>query len=155
MTKSRIARIAAICAVALVTAVSVGCASEPQAAAGVARTAPISVSCDEFLANHTISKDIQLLAGESVTVALCSNPTTGFQWGEAQIADSNIVTQTDRKFVDPSQAGGQPLLGAAGQDVWTFKAVKKGSTTISVSYGRPWEGGEKGEWTFNLTITVK
>jgi len=24
-----------------------------------------------------------------------------------------------------------------------------------MEYGRPWEGGEKGVWTFNLTVTVK
>lgn len=156
MIKSQIAKIAAISAMALVTLVSVGCANEPQVAANDLRVAPTSVSCDEFSANHSISKEIQVSVGSSVTVALCSNPTTGFQWGQAQIADPTVAAETEHKFVEPGQSvDGQPLMGAPGQDVWTFKALKKGSTTISIDYSRPWEGGEKAEWTFNLSITVK
>ncbi|MFC1983316.1 protease inhibitor I42 family protein, partial [Chloroflexota bacterium] len=48
-----------------------------------------------------------------------------------------------------------PPPGTPGQEVWTFKALKKGTTTVFMEYSRPWEGGEKGEWTFNLTVTVK
>jgi inhibitor of cysteine peptidase len=156
MNKPQIAKTVAISAIALVTLVSVGCANEPQAAANDLPVAPISVSCDEFSANHNISKEIQVSVGSSVTVALCSNPTTGFQWGQAQIADQTVVVETDHKFVEPGQAAnGEPLMGAPGQDVWTFKALKKGSSTVSMEYSRPWEGGEKAEWTFNLTITVK
>lgn len=156
MIKSKLAKIAAICSVVLVTVVSTGCANDPQASANDLRLVPISVSCDEFSANHNISKEVQLTAGSSVTVALCSNPTTGFQWGQAQVADPTVVVETDHQFVEPGQsANGDPLIGAPGQDVWTFKAFKNGSTTISVDYSRPWEGGEKAEWTFNLTITVK
>jgi inhibitor of cysteine peptidase len=156
MNKPQIAKTVAISAIALVTLVSVGCANEPQAAANDLPVAPISVSCDEFSTNHNISKEIQVSAGSSVTVALCSNPTTGFQWSQAQITDQTVVMETDHKFVEPGQAtNGEPIMGASGQDVWTFEALKKGSTTISTDYSRPWEGGEKGEWTFNLTITVK
>jgi len=156
MIKSKLAKIAVICAVALVTVIPTGCANGPQASANDLRLDPISVSCDEFSANHNMSKEVQLIAGSSVTVALCSNPTTGFQWGQAQVADPTILAETDHEFVEPGQsAGGQPLMGASGQDVWTFKALKKGNTTISIDYSRPWEGGEKAEWTFNLTIIVK
>ena len=154
--KSKIAIIAAICAVVLVTVVSIGCTNDPQASANDLRVAPISVSCDEFSASRNISKEVQLTVGSSVTVALCSNPTTGFQWGQAQIADPTVAAETDHKFVEPGKSvDGQPLMGAPGQDVWTFKALKKRSTTISIDYSRPWEGGEKAEWTFNLSITVK
>jgi inhibitor of cysteine peptidase len=156
MNRPKIAKIAAISAIALVTLVSVGCANEPKVAANDLPVASISVSCDEFSADQGISKEIQVSAGSSVTVTLCSNPTTGFQWGQAQIADPTVAAEADHKFVEPNQSvDGQLLMGAPGQDVWTFKALKKGSTTISMDYSRPWEGGEKAEWTFNLTITVK
>ena len=35
------------------------------------------------------------------------------------------------------------------------EALKKGTTSLSLEYGRPWEGGEKGVWTFELIVTVK
>jgi inhibitor of cysteine peptidase len=99
-----------------------------------------------------ISKNAQVSAGSSFTVTLCSNQTTGFQWSEsAQISDQTVIRQTGHKFEPPK--GG--LVGAAGQEVWTFEALKKGTSTISMEYSRPWEGGEKGTWKFNLTIVVK
>ncbi len=36
-----------------------------------------------------------------------------------------------------------------------FKALKKGSSTIYLEYSRPWEGGEKGEWTCTVNVVVK
>ena len=115
--------------------------------------ASVEVSCDDFMQQKHISKEVAAAVGDSFTVTLCSNPTTGFQWSEsAQISDPTVVQQMDHKFVSPEAEG---LVGAPGKEVWTFKALKKGTSTISVEYGRPWEGGEKGEWTFNLTVVVK
>jgi len=142
------AAIVAICAIALTAFGVVGCSSNPHGAS-------LTVSCDEFSATPNMTKGIEVPVGSPITVTLCSNPTTGFQWGDAQIVDPTVVSQTNRNFAEPGQSGGQPVMGAPGQDVWTFKALKKGSTTISMSYDRPWEAGEKGVWTFKLTVTVK
>jgi inhibitor of cysteine peptidase len=84
---------------------------------------------------------------------LCSNPTTGFLWSEtAQITDQAVLQQTAHEMVS---AEDQDVVGAAGSEVWTFKALKKGESTVSMEYSRPWEGGEKGEWTFSLTVVAK
>jgi inhibitor of cysteine peptidase len=113
----------------------------------------LEVSCDDFGSQPHMSKQINVNSGDSFKVTLCSNPTTGFQWSEsAQISDSTVVQQTNHKSVPPESEG---LVGAPGKEVWTFKALKKGTSTVSLEYGRPWEGGEKGEWTFNLTVVVK
>jgi inhibitor of cysteine peptidase len=115
--------------------------------------ASVAVSCDDFGTQRHISKEVTVAVGNSFTVSLCSNATTGFQWSEsAQIGDPTVVQQTDHKFVSPETEG---PIGAPGNEVWTFKALKKGTSTIYLEYGRPWEGGEKGEWTFNLTVVVK
>jgi len=63
------------------------------------------------------------------------------------------VLQQTGSEMQPAQAQG--MVGAPGAQVWTFKALKKGATTVSLDYSRPWEGGEKGVWTFELTVTVK
>jgi hypothetical protein len=39
--------------------------------------------------------------------------------------------------------------------VLTIAADAAGTAVISASYDRPWDGGEKGAWTLELTITVK
>jgi len=119
------------------------------------KQASVEVSCDDFTKSQNISKEVQVPVGDSFTVTLCSNPTTGFQWSEsAQISDGTVLKQTDHKFISP-QSEPPPPPGTPGQEVWTFQALKKGETTVSMEYSRPWEGGEKGEWTFVLTVVVK
>jgi len=113
----------------------------------------IEVSCDDFMQQKHISKEVSAAVGDSFTVTLCSNATTGFKWSEsAQISDQTVLQQTGHEFVSPDAKG---VVGAPGKEVWTFKALKKGTSTASLEYSRPWEGGEKGEWTFNLTVVVK
>ena len=83
----------------------------------------------------------------------CSSPTTGFWWSElAEISNQTVSKQTDHRY-EPAEE--KNIVGGAGQEVWTFETLKEGITTVSMEYSRPWEGGEKGEWTFNLTVVVK
>jgi len=116
-----------------------------------AKQASVEVSCDDFSQEH-ISKQVEVAAGGTVTVTLCSNPTTGFEWESARISDQTVIQEVSQCVVSPEAEG---LVGAPGQEAWTFKALKKGTSTVSMAYSRPWEGGEKGVWTFNLTVTVK
>ena len=140
------AKLILICAVGVLSLFLFACAP-------AARQASVEVSCDDFSQQNHITKQVEVGAGGTLTVTLCSNQTTGFMWSEtAQISDQSVLQQTDHKFEPPE---GEGLMGAAGQEVWTFTALKKGTSTVSVEYSRPWEGGEKGEWTFNLTVTVK
>jgi hypothetical protein len=45
--------------------------------------------------------------------------------------------------------------GAAGRQVWVLQATGPGTATVSTTYGRPWEGGEKDAWTFTANVTVQ
>jgi len=114
----------------------------------------VEVSCDEFYEQNHISQEVDVAVGDSFTVTLCSNPSTGFEWESAQISDQTVLQQTDHQFVGP-ESEPPPPPGTPGEEIWTFQVLKKGETTVSMEYSRPWEGGEKGEWTFNLTVVVK
>ena len=111
-----------------------------------------TVSCDEFTEDAHITREIEITYPGSLIVSLCSNPTTGFQWEEVKIGDEAVIYQYEHNFVSPEATG---VVGAARKDVWTFKSLKAGITTISFDYSRPWEGGEKSEWTLKLTVVVK
>jgi inhibitor of cysteine peptidase len=114
-----------------------------------------TISCDDFSKQNHMAQEMQVSAGETFTVALCSNPSTGFSWVEAaQISDTNVVQQTKHDY-QSAESNPPPPPGAPGQDMWTFKALSKGTCTIHFEYSRPWEGGEKGAWTYDLTVTVK
>jgi inhibitor of cysteine peptidase len=114
----------------------------------------VEVPCDEFYESRHISRDADIPVGAALQVILCSNPSTGFQWEEARISDPAVLEELSHEFVSP-ESKPPPPPGTPGQDVWTFKALKAGESTISVDYSRPWEGGEKGEWTFVLNVVVQ
>jgi inhibitor of cysteine peptidase len=127
------------------------------ACSSVAEQAEVSVDIDDFMEQKHISKEVEVAVDGSLTVTLGSNPTTGFKWSEsAEISDQTVLQQTDHEFIAPEGEGDEPpATGTSGREVWTFKALKKGTTEVSMEYSRPWEGGEKAEWTFVLTVIVK
>jgi predicted secreted protein len=71
--------------------------------------------------------------------------TTGFHWtAQANIADTSVLAQTAHQYIEPRVNGSEkPVSGMAGIEEWTFRANQKGTTTVRLSYDRPWEGGEK------------
>ena len=115
----------------------------------------VEVSCDEFHDNHHINTMLEVQIGETFEVKLCSNPTTGFQWSEkAQISNAAILKQEDHKFIGAENEP-PPPPGTPGQEIWTFKVLKQGSSDIYLEYSRPWEGGKKEERTCTVNVVVK
>jgi len=113
----------------------------------------VEVTIDEFCDIKHVTKDIEILAGGVLAVKLGSNPTTGFKWTRLTISgDPGILQAMENKYLLPQE---KDLVGAAGTEVWVFRVRQKGTATINMEYSRPWEGGEKGEWTFNLTLNAK
>ena len=115
----------------------------------------ISISIDTFQNQPHIDAVMNAVVGEELTVTLGSNPTTGFRWSEfAEISDETIVQQTSHKYVGKEYEV-PPPPGTSGEEVWTFKALKKGTTTISVEYSRPWIEEDIGHWTVTITANIK
>jgi len=112
----------------------------------------ISISCQEFMDQNDIKREAEVAVGDLLKLTLCSNPTTGFRWEQVGIGDRTVVEEVGHQFQMPSS---RALVGLAGNELWTLKALKKGTTSVSLDYGRPWEGGERGEWTLELTVVVK
>lgn len=91
------------------------------------------------------------VVGGELIVTLGSNPTTGYQWSEdAEISDETIVKQGNHEFVGP---GIDKPPGTPGEDVWTFKALKKGTVIILLKYSRSWN--DAGLWAVSITATIR
>ncbi|HUW08213.1 MAG TPA: protease inhibitor I42 family protein [Anaerolineae bacterium] len=114
----------------------------------------VEVSCGDFYKTQNIERELQVAAGKSVKVALCSNPSTGYGWGEAAISDPGVLAKVGHAY-DAREGRKPPAPGTPGLEVWTLKALQPGQSTLSVEYGQPWEGGTKAEWTFVLTVVVR
>jgi len=110
------------------------------------------VTCDEFANDPHVTKEVEITFPGSLVVSLCANPTTGFEWEEVKIENESVIYQTERNYVSPDAAG---VVGASGKDIWSFNSGSSGTTTLIFEYSRPWEGGEKDEWTVGLTVVVK
>lgn len=123
------------------------------AAGDKAEQTDIGVVKQVFVDESQDGQIVEVVAGNLVTVTLGSNPTTGFRWELAEPIDERMLALIESKYVpgDESQQD-KPVAGAGGNEEWTFETLAAGDVTISMAYSRPWEGGEKGVETFNLTL---
>ncbi len=89
---------------------------------------------------------IRAKINEPFTIALSSNPTTGYKWYADY--DYYLLSLEDERFEkEPSSA-----LGAGGRSVFIFKPLKPGKTTVSFVNRRPWENIVADTRTFHIEI---
>lgn len=81
---------------------------------------------------------IEAKKGGEFSVILGANPTTGFQWQEEfNVEYLELVEKTYNPVSPPP--GEEPLVGAGGNQIFNFLALKPGETEITFSYLREWE----------------
>ena len=97
------------------------------------------------------AKPISVSPGESFTIVLESNPTTGFSWQLDSPLDESVVKFSESRYVWPES----DLDGAPGKEVWTFTALNHGKATISMKYSRSWEKNKPPAKTVVFTVVVK
>jgi len=88
-----------------------------------------------FLISCTQENVIQAKVGESFTITLESNATTGFSWQLAEGLDETRLKLESSKYIPAAT----DRVGSGGEEKWIFRALKKGSAKISLKYVRPWE----------------
>jgi inhibitor of cysteine peptidase len=94
------------------------------------------------------SQAIVVDARDQFTIVLESNPTTGYKWDPSY--DSNLlkVVKSDYK-----QSEAKPgMVGVGGKEYFTFEAIKKGESKITMTYKRSWEQGSADQKVFNVAI---
>ncbi len=98
-------------------------------------------------------KKVVLTAGESLRVELESNPSTGYSWHVKMISE-NVLENTAGQY-ESDCASDSMVMGCGGKEVWEFKGIAAGETTLEMAYYRPWEEGKDEIETFTLTVQVK
>jgi inhibitor of cysteine peptidase len=95
-------------------------------------------------------KTIEVTAGNEFKIVIDSNPSTGYQWKLVGALDENIV-----QFVSNEYRASEPVMpGSGGSDVWVFRAVAAGETTITLGHFPPGEG-QPAEQEVTFTVSVK
>ena len=112
------------------------------------RLGSVEVTCDDFSKQQHITEEFHVSVADWFKVKL-RNPSADFPWSEkASISNDKIVQQTYHELLPP-------VPRTPGQEVWTFKALEKGETSVSMEWSQPGEGGVGTEWTFALKVVVK
>jgi len=113
----------------------------------------IEIGSDEFASQNNVSRTVSVPVGGTLTIALGANPSTGFSWSEPPaVSDAAVLEQTSNKLL---LAEAKPIVGQPATQAWTMRALQPGTSTVNMTYGRPWPGGKKGIWTFEVNVTVK
>ena len=91
---------------------------------------------------------IAVAPGQTFTLTLRSNPTTGYIWQPAEPVDERILRFIGSEYRSDKTG----LTGAGGREVWTFKAVGSSETRIMLKYARPWEKDAAPAKTARFTV---
>ena len=97
-------------------------------------------------------RTLHLDRGDTFTVTLVSNPTTGYQWqfGTPPYDDTVMILRGD-KYIRPEEQ----LAGAPGKRSLSFLAEGSGRTGLRLIYVRPWEKTQPPAKEYNLMVIVK
>ncbi len=91
---------------------------------------------------------IHTKVGETFTIALPANPSTGYQW----TADYDYyLLSLDSSQFEKSSSG---RLGVDGESVFIFKPLRPGKSTISLVYKRTWENIAADVRTIHVDATL-
>lgn len=96
------------------------------------------------------SNIIKVKAGNSFTITLNSNPTTGYRWKIAGPVDERLIKLLSSGYIAPETG----LAGAPGKQEWVFKAITRGKVIIPFDYTRPWEKDAQPAETDNFFIII-
>jgi inhibitor of cysteine peptidase len=98
---------------------------------------------------------LQIYTGDQFVFYIESNPSTGYTWQMASGIDESVVKLSSQELIQPPQTTTPPIVGAPGQQKFTFTAVAKGQTIITLNYARPWEKDVPPAKTQVINATVK
>ena len=110
------------------------------------------LSAGTVLSEGDNGRQVELAKGQTITIALSANPSTGYTW-EVSRLDTGILSQVgEAEFqsgaIDPN------IVGAGGTMLFRFQALSAGQTTLELVYHRPWENKTASQ-TFSIQVVVR
>jgi inhibitor of cysteine peptidase len=96
--------------------------------------------------DHDRTVDVHV--GETVSVSLPENATTGYRWAIEQV-DPQLIEARAAEPKYPANA-----IGSAGEVEWDFLAKAPGTTAIVLKQWRHWEGDASIIQRFRIQVRI-
>lgn len=145
-------------AMAACAAVLVGCSATPGAPSGGSAATPsdaFAVPCADGSPDPSVTTGrIAARVGDTFSIRLCENGSTGYTWLEPAIDPASVAALTGRVYEDASVPGEMPVTGRAGVAVLSFRVTGPGTATITLAYAQPWAGGAKDGPQVQVTVVA-
>lgn len=91
-----------------------------------------------FASANKPEQALSVARGQTITVSLPSNPTTGYSWQLSSKNTRNTIVGITELEYTPDQP---QLAGSGGTQSWSITGKKRGTAHIKFEYRRPWEKG--------------
>ncbi len=101
------------------------------------------------LTERDSGRSVAVVVGETISLTLAGNPTTGYTWELTGIDRTVLAPGPGPAFTADSS-----LTGAGGTFTFRFSGLAAGSTAVKLSYRRPWERELPPLRGVELTVTV-
>ena len=121
--------------------------------AGLLLVACLISGCAQSDATHSYtdaSQVIKVKVGESFSIVLKANPTTGYDW--QYTGTSDLIEMLGDKSYQADNTTGM-IVGGGGKDTFTFKTVGKGTATLDFLYKRVWETTSAEQKSFTVEVS--
>ena len=92
---------------------------------------------------------IDIGVNQEFIIALGANPTTGYDW---EVSLDETMLELVEKTYKLGEEAEEGVVGAGGVDYFRFKALKKGTTEITMVYKRSWEEEGIDQKVFTVNI---
>ena len=90
--------------------------------------------------------------GETFTIELDANPTTGYLWDmRLKAGKATLISQ---QYTSSAPAGSL-VIGGGGVETFVFRAEETGTIELQAEYSRPWEKNAKPAVTQRFDISVR
>ncbi|AZL67265.1 protease inhibitor I42 family protein [Pseudomonas oryziphila] len=94
----------------------------------------------------------RLQVGQTMTLTLPSNPSTGYRWLLQNPAPEILRVLGPEVYSTPEEAG---IVGSGGTSTWRFQAKAAGEGHLILVYQQPWAPEVRPVQTFDCAIRVK
>lgn len=95
---------------------------------------------------------VSMKVGQTLTVSLPANRTTGYSWHAAGHITGVLSLEGQPVYHANPEATGR--MGAGGKTTWTYRAISPGEARIRMEYRRPFEDDIAPARQFEATVEV-